>query len=81
MNTCELANDYAINQFISDLGDNNHSQFYDTLRNGSIPKDVIIWQPFEDCTPNQLFDLIENLTLSYIHFHEQANKEAQKCMS
>lgn len=75
MNTCELANNHAIDFFISDLGNNTYSQFYDSLCEGIIPEDVLIWSPFENCEADELFSHIENLTLSFIDF----NKEASKC--
>jgi len=77
MNTCELANNHAIDFFISDLGDNTYSQFYDSLCEGVIPEDVSIWSPFENCEADELLSHIENLTLSFTDF----NKEACKCMS
>lgn len=77
MNNSQLASNYAIDFYVSDLGDNTHSQFYDSLCDGVIPEDVSIWSPFEDCEADDLLGHIENLTLTYIDF----NKEAQKCMS
>jgi hypothetical protein len=77
MNTCEIATNHAIDFFISDLGDNTHNQFYDSLCDNVIPDDVSIWSPFEDCEADDLLGHIENLALSFIAF----NKEACKCMS
>lgn len=77
MNLCELANNYAIDFYVSDLGDNTYNEFYDSLCDGVIPEDVSIWFPFEDCEADDLLGHIENLTLTFTEFH----KEAQKCMS
>ncbi len=77
MNLCELANNYAIDFYVSDLGDNTYNQFYDSLCDNVIPDDVLIWSPFEDCEADDLLGHIENLTLAYADFY----KEAQKCMS
>jgi hypothetical protein len=77
MNLCELANNYAIDFYVSDLGDNTYNEFYDSLCDGVIPDDVSIWSPFEHCDADDLIEHIENLTLAYTDFY----KEAQKCMS
>jgi hypothetical protein len=74
----ELANNNAIDFFISDLGNNTHSQFYDALSEGNIPDDVSVWYPFENCDADNLLEHIENLTLCFISFHKEAkNAEDQ----
>ena len=70
MNTCEIATNHAIDFFTSDLGDNTHNQFYDSLCDGVIPDDVSIWSPFEDCEADDLLGHIENLALSFIAFND-----------
>lgn len=70
MNTCELANNHAIDFFISDLGGISHAEFYDTLASGEIHEKATIWEPFDAYSPECLLYFIENLTLSFINFNK-----------
>jgi hypothetical protein len=74
MNLCELANNYAIDFYISDLGDNTYNQFHDSLCDNVIPEDVSIWSPFENCEADDLLGHIQNLTDVFIAFHKEASK-------
>ena len=74
MNLCELASNYAIDFYISDLGDNTYSYFHASLADNVIPDDVSIWSPFENCEADELLELIENLTDVFIAFHKEASK-------
>jgi hypothetical protein len=64
----ELSLNYAINFFTSDLGNNTHNKFYDSLCDDIIPDDVSVWEPFENHSADDLLALIENLSNYLIEF-------------
>jgi hypothetical protein len=74
MTLSEIATNYAIDFYVSDLGNNSYNEFYDSLCDNIIPDDVSIWSPFEDCEADDLLGHIENLTLSFISFHKEVFK-------
>jgi len=74
MNLCKLASNYAIDFYVSDLGDNTYNQFHDSLCDNVIPEDVSIWSPFENCEADDLLGHIQNLTDLFIKFHEDTIK-------
>ena len=68
MNKGELAMNYAVDFFVSDLGELTHSQFLDALQDDEIPEQVSIWSPFENSDAGDLLILIDSLANTYITF-------------
>ena len=68
MNKGELAMNYAVDFFISDLGELTHNQFLDALQDDEIPEQVSIWSPFENSDAGDLLILIDSLANTYITF-------------
>ena len=74
----ELATNYAIDFYVSDLGENTCDQFWDSLCNYKIPDDVSIWSPFEHYDADDLIEAIDSLANQFINFHEEANNAYTK---
>ena len=68
MNKGELAMNYAVDFFISDLGELTHNKFLDALQDDEIPEQVSIWSPFENSDAGDLLILIDSLANTYITF-------------
>jgi hypothetical protein len=77
MNKGELAMNYAVDFFVSDLGELTHSQFLDALQDDEIPEQVSIWSPFEKSDAGDLLILIDSLANMFIHFTDEVS-ERQK---
>jgi hypothetical protein len=72
MNLGELATNYAIDFYVSDLGDNTYDEFWDSLCEYVIPEDVSIWSPFEHYDADDLIEAIDSLANQFLNFHEEA---------
>jgi hypothetical protein len=85
MNRAELAVNYAIDFYVSDLGGITHEEFYDALSENIIPEQVLLWEPFENYDDAyELIDLIDNLANMFDDFvvdlYEMYDKEIENEM-
>lgn len=55
----ELLNKYAVGEILTDSAETPYDELMSQLWDGNLPDDVIVWQPFESHTPEQLAERIE----------------------
>lgn len=65
-----LAENYALNQYLSDY-ESNYDEIIESLHRDDLPEDVIIWEPFEYCNLTDLAGFIENTRNDYLSFYKQ----------
>ena len=69
MNKGELASNFAMDFVFSDTGDLTFNEIYDELSNGNIPKECLVWQPFENFWADRLLQIIDDLANEFLLFY------------
>ena len=73
MNIEKLAEEYALNTFLSEY-EHTFSEIIAALYDNNILEGVLIWWPFESYPLNDLADSIYMSKLDFLEFHKRALK-------
>ena len=74
MDVNRMAENYALATFLSDWDELNYDEVMDAFSKDDLPDDVIIWQPFEGYSLENLMLFIENTRDDYMNFADRLVK-------
>lgn len=63
--------EYALGSILSDSAELDYDTIMESLENGVVPDDVIVWQPFEYEDPRILANRLEDFHDMFITFAEE----------
>jgi hypothetical protein len=61
----------ALALVLSDVEGLNYGDVMESLENGEFPDDLLVWEPFENCQPNELAETLEGF---YDALHSVVNR-------
>jgi hypothetical protein len=71
MEQIELIKEYAIGAVLSDSNDIGYTAFAEELEQDNIPEEVIVYQPYEHLSPQELLEAMEEQYDIFETFAEQ----------
>ena len=69
-----LVDQYALGTILTDSAELDYDYIISKLEEGEIPEDVIVWQPFENYSPNVLASILDDVREGYRCFAEDIIK-------
>lgn len=69
-----LAENFTLGSILSEYGNNTYDEIIEALDDGYIPDGVLAWYPFQDFSPEELLDAIEDLRNQFLMFYKQTKE-------
>lgn len=69
-----LAENFTLGSILSEYGNNTYDEIIEALDDGYIPDNVLAWYPFQDFSPEELLEAIEDLRNQFLMFYKQTKE-------
>lgn len=69
-----LAENFTLGSILSEYGNNTYDEIIEALDDGYIPDEVLAWYPFQDFSPEELLEAIEDLRNQFLMFYKQTKE-------
>ena len=71
MATNNIFEEYALGSILSDSAEMSYEDVMESLQNGEVPEDIIVWEPFEYEDPRALANRLEDFHDMFKTFAEE----------